>query len=220
MFSGDCEISREAVNLLESIADSLTNHNIELLIVDNNAIRALNAEFLGRDYATDVLSFPLDNSGIRLDLRESGTNHADFGSSCESSAIDSHESQGMIRMDLGDSHESQGANHADLGESRKSSKLPPLLQRGLGGGLESQESQDFMILLGSIVISIDKANEMARIYGHSLENELAILFTHGLLHLLGYDHECDNGEHRKKEREILAQFGIDGALIERNLDSP
>lgn len=71
--------------------------------------------------------------------------------------------------------------------------------------------------LGSVVISIDSALESCEKFKHSLSDEMAILFTHALLHLLGYDHERDNGEHRAKEREILARFGIDSTLISRTL---
>jgi len=69
--------------------------------------------------------------------------------------------------------------------------------------------------LGSIVISIDKAKELAKNLGHSLQDELALLFTHGLLHLLGYDHEIDNGEMRQKEQEILEHFNLPKSLIVR-----
>jgi len=69
--------------------------------------------------------------------------------------------------------------------------------------------------LGSIVISIDKAQELANKLKHSLQNELTLLFTHGLLHLLGYDHETDNGEMRKKEQEILEHFNLPKSLIIR-----
>lgn len=47
---------------------------------------------------------------------------------------------------------------------------------------------DIPTLLGEIFISIDKAEEQANAYGHSLLREMSFLFVHGLLHLLGYDH--------------------------------
>lgn len=47
---------------------------------------------------------------------------------------------------------------------------------------------DIPTLLGEIFISVDKAEEQASAYGHSLLREMSFLFVHGLLHLLGYDH--------------------------------
>jgi len=72
-----------------------------------------------------------------------------------------------------------------------------------------------MAPLGSIVISdkhvIDKSNE----FGHSKDDELALLFIHGLLHLVGYDHEVDDGEMRLKEEEIINKFKLPQSLIIR-----
>ncbi len=60
-------------------------------------------------------------------------------------------------------------------------------------------------LLGDIIISIERATSQAAEYGHSLKRELAFLCVHGMLHLLGYDHqeENDTREMRKLEEEIL-----------------
>ncbi|MEO1923813.1 MAG: rRNA maturation RNase YbeY, partial [Nautiliaceae bacterium] len=69
--------------------------------------------------------------------------------------------------------------------------------------------------LGSIVISIDTAKKGAKEFGHSIENEIKLLFIHGLLHLLGYDHEIDNGEMRAKEEEIIKKFNLPQSLIIR-----
>ena len=69
--------------------------------------------------------------------------------------------------------------------------------------------------LGSIVISADFVKEKAEYYGHNFSDELALLFIHGLLHLLGFDHEVDNGEHRKKEEEMIKKFNLPDSLIVR-----
>lgn len=70
--------------------------------------------------------------------------------------------------------------------------------------------------LGSIVISTDFVEEKSKEYGHSFNEEFSLLFIHGILHLLGFDHEVDNGEHRTKEEELIKQFNLPDSLIVRN----
>lgn len=70
--------------------------------------------------------------------------------------------------------------------------------------------------LGSIVMSSTLIESKAREYSHSLESEATLLFIHGLLHLLGYDHEVDNGEHREREKELIEIFNLPKSLIVRN----
>ena len=70
--------------------------------------------------------------------------------------------------------------------------------------------------LGNIVISIDFVTQAAHKYGHTQEEELTLLFIHGLLHLLGYDHEIDNGEMRQEEEKIIKKFNLPKSLIVRN----
>lgn len=69
---------------------------------------------------------------------------------------------------------------------------------------------DGIRLLGDIYISIDKAKEQAKEYGHSLERELCFLAVHGLYHLLGYDHETKEEAEVmfKKQEEVLRVYGI------------
>ena len=69
--------------------------------------------------------------------------------------------------------------------------------------------------LGSIVISSSYLQENSKEFGHSVDDELALLFIHGMLHLLGYDHEVDNGEMRKKEAELIEKFNLPKSLIIR-----
>lgn len=70
--------------------------------------------------------------------------------------------------------------------------------------------------LGSIVVSTDFVEEKAKEYGHTFNEEFSLLFIHGILHLLGYDHEVDEGEHRTKEEELIKEFNLPDSLIVRN----
>ena len=126
--------------ILEKIASSLTEKEIELLIVDNNAIQKLNATHREKDAPTDVLSFPVENA----------------------------------------------------------------FEQDLPG-----------MPLGSIVISADFVREKAAALGHTENDELSLLFIHGLLHLLGFDHETDSGEMRAKEKALIEAFELPSSLIIR-----
>ncbi|MEA5056331.1 rRNA maturation RNase YbeY [Anaerotignum propionicum] len=66
------------------------------------------------------------------------------------------------------------------------------------------------VLLGDIIISLERAREQAEEYGHSLKREIAFLTAHSMLHLLGYDHmeEEEEKEMFAKQREILNKAGI------------
>lgn len=66
------------------------------------------------------------------------------------------------------------------------------------------------VLLGDIVISVPRAVEQADEYGHSLAREMIFLSVHGLLHLLGYDHQTeDQRKHmRAKEKKVLGIIGL------------
>ncbi|WQU96365.1 rRNA maturation RNase YbeY [Helicobacter pylori] len=125
--------------LLEKIADFLSPiQMVELVLVSNETMRGINRDLRNCDYATDVLSFPLE-----------------------------------------------AIPHTPL---------------------------------GSVVINAPLAQENALKLGHSLEDEIALLFIHGMLHLLGYDHEKDQGEQRQKEGELIKAFNLPLSLIERVQD--
>ena len=109
---------------------------VDLLFVDNEAIREMNLEYRDKDSATDVLSFPMYEPDEEIDDEEE-------------------------------------------------------------------------VLLGDIVISLERAQEQCEEYGHSLEREVMYLLVHGLLHLAGYDHmeEEDKKVMRAQEEKLLAQIG-------------
>ena len=69
--------------------------------------------------------------------------------------------------------------------------------------------------LGSIIISADYVIDKASEFEHTIQDELLLLFIHGVLHLLGYDHEIDDGEMRAKEEEIIEEFSLPESLIVR-----
>jgi len=69
--------------------------------------------------------------------------------------------------------------------------------------------------LGSIVISSNYVQSKAQELGHSNDDELSLLFIHGLLHLLGFDHEVDNGEMRDEEAKLITQLQLPQSLIIR-----
>lgn len=135
-FENDADLNVQ-ISELELIANSITKRDLELIITDNETIKAINFEYRKKDEPTDVLSFPFDGEFLHLPL-------------------------------------------------------------------------------GTIIISKDFVEEKAKEYNHSLDDELKLLFIHWLLHLLGYDHEIDNGEHREKEEELIRLFKLPSSLIVRN----
>jgi probable rRNA maturation factor len=68
---------------------------------------------------------------------------------------------------------------------------------------------------GDIAISLPRARAQARQFGHSTECEIRILMLHGLLHLLGQDHERDGGRMARAEKRWRARLGLPAGLIER-----
>ncbi|MGD1214084.1 MAG: rRNA maturation RNase YbeY [Terriglobales bacterium] len=68
---------------------------------------------------------------------------------------------------------------------------------------------------GEIAISAEIAAQNARPLGHSPAEEVKILVLHGVLHLRGYDHECDNGQMARREKQLRAKLHLPLGLIER-----
>lgn len=74
----------------------------------------------------------------------------------------------------------------------------------------SELPEDQIICLGDIVICEDRAKEQAEEFGHSYEREVIYLFTHSVLHLLGYDHmdEEEKAEMREREEEVMTELKL------------
>jgi len=82
--------------------------------------------------------------------------------------------------------------------------------RGSGSGLQAPDA-----FLGDIVIARGVARRQARDAGHSERTEWRVLALHGLLHLLGYDHESDRGTMARVEARLRRKGGLPAGLIER-----
>ena len=139
---------------LRRVAPARARGVVNVALVSDKCVRALNRTYRGKDYATDVLSFPT-------------TGPKD------------------------PSHKRSSPEHP--------SAKPPAPSP----------------FLGDIVIARGVARRQARDAGHSEHTELRVLALHGLLHLLGYDHERDDGRMRLVERRLRRKGGLDEGLIER-----
>ncbi|MGP8244148.1 MAG: rRNA maturation RNase YbeY [Bryobacteraceae bacterium] len=152
----------------------------DCLITGDAELRRLNHEFRGRDYATDVLSFP-----------------APAGIGGGADPLVRSRPPGRVvasRKHLGPEEESgTRASRADQGV------------RPTPGNAS----------LGDIAVSAARARAQARAFGHTTGREIQILILHGLLHLLGMDHETDRGRMARAEARWRARLGLPGGLIER-----
>ena len=74
----------------------------------------------------------------------------------------------------------------------------------------TETDEDGNLFIGSIAVCDKRCREQAEEYGHSYERELNYLITHGVLHLLGYDHmtDEDKSEMRLKEERVLAKLNL------------
>ena len=113
--------------------------------------------------------------------------------------------RGFLCLITGD-EDLRGWNHQFLDKDRATDVL----------SFPSPEPDGF---LGEIAVSVDRAQEQAIEFGHTLEDEIEVLMLHGVLHLMGMDHERDRGRMRRTETQWRKALGLPGGLIERT-DGP
>ena len=140
------DIGEEVNDLIEKVVvaclqleNESLDYEISLSFVDDEEIKVLNRDFRGKDCATDVLSFPMEEDDFQDFMEE-----------------------------------------------------------------------DYIPLLGDIVISAERALLQAQDFGHSLEREIAYLTAHSMFHLMGYDHMNDEEKTvmRDKEKSVMKDLGI------------
>jgi len=190
--------------ILDAIAAELGGGSVELIFVRGEEMRQLNAQTRGIDKATDVLSFPLDPAafaGFGEDLSEENSAHKN--------------SDDKILNDTNSASENSDTAKAareNISAVNSASKNPN--DENLKN--ENFDDENFApVLLGSVVINLDLVELKAAQLGHGTDDETALLFTHGLLHVLGFDHESDDGQMRAKECEIIEKFRLPKSLIVR-----
>ncbi len=193
--------------ILDAIAAKLGGGSVELIFVRGEEMRQLNAQTRGIDKTTDVLSFPLDPAafaGFGEDLSEENSAHENSGDENPYAANSASENTSVANSASKNSNAINSKNSE--GESSGDKNLK---NENFGGGNFAPA------LLGSVVINLDLVELKAAQLGHGRDDETALLFTHGLLHVLGYDHESDDGQMRAKECEIIEKFRLPKSLIVR-----
>ena len=193
--------------ILDAIAAELGDGSIELIFVRSEEMRQLNAQTRGIDKATDVLSFPLDPAAF-----------ASFGEdlSEESSAHENNDDKILNTV-----NSASGKPNAANSASENFNTINSKNSEGESSSDKNFKNENFgggnfaPALLGSVVINLDLLELKAAQLGHGRDDETALLFTHGLLHVLGYDHENDDGQMRAKECEIIEKFRLPKSLIVR-----
>ena len=99
-----------------------------------------------------------------------------------------------------------------------SGRAPRRGSRGSAG--KEGGGREFDGFLGDVVISVETARRNARVEGHSTANEIRWLMLHGLLHLLGYNHETDRGEMTAFELALRERLNIAGGVRLRRRRAP
>jgi len=98
--------------------------------------------------------------------------------------------------------------HPEPRQTRARARSKAARRRQAGRRARERATLEFEDFLGDIVISVETARINARREGHSTLNEIRWLILHGVLHLLGYDHEQDHGEMNRLELSLRRRLGI------------
>lgn len=158
---------------------------VSVTLVGDAAIRDLNRRYRGVDAPTDVLAFPLLEPEELARRRPAGAVPPEAAPPEEGEA-------GPLPPSW----------HPDGGEGPAGAGDAPPFRGDAAAGLP--------LLLGDVIISLERAAAQAADYGHSLEREVSFLAVHGTLHLLGHDHDTPDAEAAMMAATegILAHLGL------------
>jgi probable rRNA maturation factor len=90
------------------------------------------------------------------------------------------------------------------------------LKRNYPTDVLSFPSADRSFTIGECAISVERADDQRLHFGHSLLEEIEVLMLHGVLHLVGFDHEKDSGDMARTEQHWRTKFNLPQSLIERS----
>jgi probable rRNA maturation factor len=136
-----------------------------------------------------------------------GTSYSNFSSvQCEGASEARRARSTTIALHLVSDERIRKLNAVHRGQDAHTDVLSFPLQAGDGFVVPSSEPTN----LGDVVISYPRATEQAMEFGHSTDREVAYLVAHGVLHILGYDHEVepDKTRMRQREEEALQPLGF------------
>ena len=216
----------------------LSPQALTICLVTNAQIARWNRAYRGKNGATDVLSFPAHTpvkgqvgkssraskrkpakdgfssasylsgkrkSGAKRKSTENGLSSTSFASSASSA---SYLGVGKSRRASGRKPAKNGFSSASyLGGKRKRGPKRKSTQNGFSS-TSFASSASSASYLGDIAIAPAVARQNARRFGRTFGDELRILILHGILHLMGYDHETDTGQMERRERRLRRRLGI------------
>lgn len=176
----------------------LDSVEVSVLITTDEGIRTLNREYRGKDEATDVLSFPLLDEPLvdaPADQLWPAPEEDDAEATDEQVDLEDEDFSEEFAEDEGAEQQPQGVS-ALLGDE--------------DGEADDDEEEFWSTHLGDIAISRETALRQAQAAGHSVAYEVAFLFVHGVLHLVGFDDHTDAGYQAMvaHQEAALAEAGV------------
>jgi ssRNA-specific RNase YbeY (16S rRNA maturation enzyme) len=186
---------------LQRVAPVRARGAVTVALVSDRRIRALNRRYRGVDASTDVLSFPAAGAFANAESTRISVSRG-------AEAL-RHDRRSLATLEPSQ-YVARGFSPAQKRTPRAQGFGPAKQSVGVVQGFSPEHS-----FLGDIVIARGVAARQARAAGHSERTEWRVLALHGLLHLLGYDHERDHGEMRRVETRLRRKGGLRESLSER-----